>query len=157
MCTDTASIFLQVLLNHIVAGELSAADIIAAVGEGGGSIIVESLLGSELFVTTVDDDLFVQSRGLMPLGANVAIADVTTCAGVVHVIDQVLLPTFVDGTMTSFEIAPGMAPDQAPVPAEMPSPGPTNTPMPAPASTPDMAPAPGPMGVCSLFFLYPVH
>eukprot|EP00892_Ulva_mutabilis_P008310 jgi/Ulvmu1/5851/UM025_0111.1 len=162
---EDEQVIANVILNHIVATELTADDIIAAVGEGGGSVIGQTLLESDLYVATFGPDLFVQSRGLLPLGAQVAQADVPTCAGVVHVIDEVLLPTLPDGSEVTFAIpdmAPGMvsdmvpdiAPDMAPGPVMMaPGPGPMDMPMPAvmpvPDMVPDMAPAPGAMEVCT--------
>lgn len=83
---------LQVVLNHIVPGELTSTAIKAVLGEDGGSTIVLSLLGSYLYVTTVDDGLYVQSRGLAAPGALIVAADVITCVGPVHLIDNVLLP-----------------------------------------------------------------
>lgn len=110
------------VLNHIISGELSAADITDAVGTGGGSIVVQTFAGSDLQVTTGDGGaVFVQSRGLEAPGALVTATDVPTCGGVVHVIDAVLLPTQLDGSEVAFltdgmlpSTGPMLAPDMAP-------------------------------------------
>lgn len=93
---------MQVLENHFVAGELSSAAIIDAVGASGGSIIVQTLFGSELFVTTQGASLLVQSRGIAAPGATVVVPDVATCAGVVHVIDELLVAAGPGGATFAF-------------------------------------------------------
>lgn len=135
----------QVLLNHMVAGELSSAAILEALGDAGGSAIVPTLAGSELLVTTSGGGLFLQSRGLEGPGAEVTAADVSTCAGVVHVIDTVLLPTQVDGTEVPF-VTDGMMPAGGPMegPEMAPGMGPEMGPGMGPDMGPDMAPGMGP-------------
>lgn len=122
------------VLNHIISGELSAADITDTVGTGGGSIVVQTFAGSDLQVTTGDGGaVFVQSRGLEAPGALVTATDVPTCGGVVHVIDAVLLPTQLDGSEVAF-LTDGM----------LPSTGPMLAPDMAPGMVPDMGPEMGP-------------
>lgn len=95
---------LQVLLNHAVPGDLTADNITTMLGAGGGSIVVQSLLKSDLFITTTDDGLTLQSRGLEAPGALVVTRDAMSCLGPVHVIDTVLLPTFADGSLAEFDM-----------------------------------------------------
>lgn len=97
---------LQVLLNHVVAGDLTSTAIKAVLGEAGGSTIVPTLLGSDLFVSTVDEGLYVQSRGLEAPGALVVTPDIPTCVGPVHVIDKVLLPADADDMIVMFSGEP---------------------------------------------------
>lgn len=103
---------MQVLLNHVVPGDLTAAAITTALGEGGGSTEVKTLSGGMLFVTTTDAGLYVQSAGLEAPGALVVTPDVVTCPGPVHVIDTVLLPQFPDGTTADLGVAPDGAETQ---------------------------------------------
>lgn len=131
---DDEDVIASVLLNHIVPAELTAAAIIEALGEGGGSIVVQSLLDSDLFVTTVGDDLYLQSRGLDAPGAEVVVTNVETCAGIVHVIDDVLLPAKADGSEVMFDMMPMEAPGPAPS-------------MGSPDMAPEMGPATGPAEV----------
>lgn len=83
---------MQVLLNHVVVGPLTADTIGTAIaGEDDGAVAITTLLGGELLVTASGTDIFVQSEGLESPGASVVIPDVITCVGPVHVIDTVLL------------------------------------------------------------------
>lgn len=110
----------QVILNHIVPGALTSTAIKALLGEAGGSTMVQTLLGSDLYVTTVGDGLYVQSRGILAPGALVVVADTPTCVGPVHVIDSVLLPTDLDGMTVIFESEPADNKTAVP-PLEVPS------------------------------------
>lgn len=92
---------MQVLLNHAVPGDLTASAITDMLGTAGGSVVVKTLLESDVFVTTTDSGLSIQSRGLDAPGALVVTPDVITCAGPVHVIDTVLLPALPDGSGTT--------------------------------------------------------
>lgn len=97
----------QVLLNHVVAGDFTATAIEALLGEAGGSTIVPTLLGSDLVVSTVDEGLYVQSLGLDAPGALVVTPDILTCVGPVHVINSVLLPADADDMIAIFSDEPG--------------------------------------------------
>lgn len=93
---------MQILLNHVVPGDLTAAAIVEELGSAGGSIVIQTLLDQDVYVTTSESGLSIQSRGLKAPGALVLTPDVTTCVGPVHVIDAVLLPALPDGTFTDF-------------------------------------------------------
>lgn len=143
---------MQVLLNHIVDQELTAATITSELGEAGGSIVLQSLLGSDLFVSTDGTAIFVQSPGLEAPGAEVIDPDQITCAGPVHVIDTVLLPAMPDGTVVelgeatvepsmvlpveapSAAVGPALTPDVTAVEPEMVVPT-SETPSAAPSTT----------------------
>ena len=114
---------LQVILNHVVPGDLTSTAIKALLGEAGGSTIVQTLFGSDLHVTTVGDGLYVQSRGIDEPGALVIAADTVTCVGPVHVIDEVLLPQDLDGMTFIFasEAASGPASDSGNGTSDMPT------------------------------------
>lgn len=75
-----------ILLYHVVFGRLAAADVIAAVTAGGGSVSVGTLQGSPIDVTIVDGGVVLNDE------VNVVVTDVFAINGVIHVIDFVLLP-----------------------------------------------------------------
>lgn len=103
----------------MVVGDLTAAAILETVGAAGGSARVMSLGGGELFVSTVGDDLYVQSAGLKAPGALVVTPDIITCSGPDHVINAVLLPTLPDGSMLEVgERDIALTPEEAVAPEE---------------------------------------
>jgi len=67
-----------VLTYHVVPGKVMSSDI------AGQSLNVASVQGSELAIDATD--------GVTVDGANVVMADIETSNGVIHVIDQVVLP-----------------------------------------------------------------
>jgi uncharacterized surface protein with fasciclin (FAS1) repeats len=79
-----------VLAYHVLAGRYSAADLLAAIGEGGGKAGLVTLEGEELTVRH-DGRRFeiIDARGRK---ATVTLSDVVQKNGVIHVIDAVLLP-----------------------------------------------------------------
>lgn len=86
----------NVLLNHVVAGELPAAEVSAAIGAAAPKPAeVTTKLGKILEATTDGDDVY-----LTPLGTDimskVLITDVKTCIGLVHVVEAVLVPDMPD-------------------------------------------------------------
>ena len=80
----TNSLLLQeVLLYHVVAGQFSAADVIALAANGPAHIM--TLGGAMITISVVDGKVFIND-------AEVILADVFATNGVIHVIDAVLLP-----------------------------------------------------------------
>lgn len=79
-----------VLKYHVVAGNLTAADIIGKAKANGGTVTVDTLAGGELTAILAGDMLYVKDEkgGL----AAVKTADIKQSNGVVHVIDRVLMP-----------------------------------------------------------------
>ena len=75
-----------ILTYHVVAGNLMAADVIAAVEEAGGTAEVETVNGAPITVEVVDGMVMINGT------ATVTTADLAAGNGVVHVIDTVLLP-----------------------------------------------------------------
>ena len=67
----------------MVAGNFSAADVIALTADG--PVEVETLLGQTITLSVVDGKVFVNE-------SEVILADVNASNGVIHVIDAVLLP-----------------------------------------------------------------
>lgn len=83
---------LQVLFNHVVASYLPSTAVVAALKAASPAPVeLESLLGAALEVTTDSESIFVTPAGTDVM-AKVVTVDVETCAGVVHVIDKVLVP-----------------------------------------------------------------
>lgn len=81
----------HVLTYHVVAGEMTAEDLMAAVKKGGGEANLETVSGDTLTAKMDGDALVViDEKGN---GATVQQADVMQSNGVVHVIDSVLMPT----------------------------------------------------------------
>lgn len=80
----------RILTSHVVAGELDAASLTAAAKANGGEASVTTLSGATLTAVLDGGSLFVRDEmgGLAP----VAMADVGTSNGVVHVVGNVLLP-----------------------------------------------------------------
>ncbi len=79
-----------VLTYHVVAGKLSAADIIAKIKTGGGTATVTTVAGADLTLTLKDNK--VEITDASGGKAFVTIADVNQSNGVIHVIDGVLVP-----------------------------------------------------------------
>jgi uncharacterized surface protein with fasciclin (FAS1) repeats len=75
-----------ILTYHVVAGELLAADVLAAVEEGMGSAEVETVNGATIEVTVEDGMVMLNGT------ATVTATDLQAGNGVVHVIDAVILP-----------------------------------------------------------------
>lgn len=79
-----------VLTSHVVSGKFKAKNIVALAKENGGSVQIPTVGGAMLTAILSGDTLYVKDEqgGL----ASVALADVKTSNGVVHVVDKVLLP-----------------------------------------------------------------
>ncbi|TVR89053.1 MAG: fasciclin domain-containing protein [Trueperaceae bacterium] len=76
----------QVLLYHVVAGELDEAAVAAALEAGNGTVTLETLQGSSITVTLGEGGIFIDGD------SRVVGTDVFARNGVVHVIDAVLVP-----------------------------------------------------------------
>lgn len=76
----------SILTYHVVAGQLMAEDVIAAVEAGEGTAMVETVQGSSITVEIVDGNVVIDGT------ATVVMADLEAGNGVVHVIDAVILP-----------------------------------------------------------------
>ena len=79
---------LQALLNHVVAQELSAVDLNVRAAE---TISVRTLDGEEQIINTPGAGIFIQSSGLAPPGSLIITPDVEICAGIIHIVNKVLL------------------------------------------------------------------
>ena len=81
-----------ILTYHVVAGELMAADVLAAVESGGGEAMVETVNGASITVTTEMGNVYLNGD------SQVVTTDIAASNGVIHVIDAVILPP-ADGGM----------------------------------------------------------
>ena len=80
----------KVLTYHVVAGRMTAQDLMAAVKRGGGKATLTTVEGEPLTVMEAGGHLWVQdAKGGK---AQVTTGDVMQSNGVIHVVDKVLLP-----------------------------------------------------------------
>jgi len=80
----------NILTSHVVAGNFSAADIVALVEANGGKAEITTLSGAKLKVMKWGDTLKIKDESGNK--SKVAIADIIKSNGTVHVINGVLLP-----------------------------------------------------------------
>lgn len=80
----------SILKYHVVAGKFMAGDVVKAISDNGGEFAVETLQGNELTLKLWEGSVYViDAKGNK---AKVVIADVGTSNGVIHAIDNVVLP-----------------------------------------------------------------
>jgi len=80
----------KILTYHVVAGKLSAKDLVAMIKAGGGKATLTTVEGEPLIVTPSGKTLVLtDAKGGV---STVTIADVNQSNGVIHVIDTVLMP-----------------------------------------------------------------
>ncbi len=78
-----------VLTYHVVSGNWSAADVMAAIKKGGGKAEVATVQGGKLWFMMDGKDVWVMDE--KGGKAKITIADVSQSNGVIHVIDTVLM------------------------------------------------------------------
>ncbi len=80
----------SILTNHVVAGKVSAADLVGMIKKDGGKTMVKTVGGGTLTASMKGKNVILtDAKGGT---ATVTIADVNQSNGVIHVIDSVLLP-----------------------------------------------------------------
>jgi uncharacterized surface protein with fasciclin (FAS1) repeats len=79
-----------VLTYHVVAGKMSAKDVMAAIKKGGGKATLTTVNGQTLTASMMGNKVMIAGAG-GGMG-HVTIADVNQSNGVIHVIDGVVLP-----------------------------------------------------------------
>ena len=89
---------LQVLSNHVVATKLDAASVTAAIEAASPNPAKVTTLAATTLEAASDADGILVAPQDTDIMARVVVADVETCAGVVHVIDKVLVPAALDTT-----------------------------------------------------------
>ncbi|MGL6268122.1 MAG: fasciclin domain-containing protein [Chitinophagaceae bacterium] len=80
----------SILTYHVVAGNLLAADVVAAIKKGNGKAEVTTVNGQKLTITLMGDKVMLTDAN--GKSAHVVAADLKGSNGVVHVIDSVVLP-----------------------------------------------------------------
>jgi uncharacterized surface protein with fasciclin (FAS1) repeats len=80
----------SILTYHVVAGNLMAADVVAAIKKGNGKAEVTTVNGQKLTITLMGDKVMLTDAN--GNSAHVVAADLKGSNGVVHVIDSVVLP-----------------------------------------------------------------
>ncbi len=80
----------KLLTYHVVAGNLKAADIVAAIKVGKGKAVIKTLQGENLTATLVKGKVILtDAKGDK---ATVTATDLTASNGVIHVVNAVLMP-----------------------------------------------------------------
>ena len=80
----------SILTYHVVAGKFMAGDVVKAINDNGGEFKVTTLQGSDLTLKLWEGSVYVID--VNGNKAKVVIADVDTSNGVIHAIDNVVLP-----------------------------------------------------------------
>ena len=80
----------SILTYHVVAGKFMAGDVVNAINENGGQLTVTTLQGSDLTLKMWEGDVYVKDA--TGNKAKVIITDVETSNGVIHAINNVVLP-----------------------------------------------------------------
>lgn len=80
----------DILTYHVVAGNFKAADVIAAIKNGGGKFIINTLNGGSLTASLKEKNVILtDANGNV---ATITATDLKASNGVIHVIDSVVLP-----------------------------------------------------------------
>jgi uncharacterized surface protein with fasciclin (FAS1) repeats len=90
LMTENKMMLQTILKYHVVAGKLSAKDIIKLIKKGKGKAVIKTLSGGTIIASMSGKDVFVSDE--KGGKSKVTIADVNQSNGVIHVIDAVLLP-----------------------------------------------------------------
>ena len=80
----------SILTYHVVAGQFMAEDVVQAINDNGGQFTVETLQGGELTLKLWEGNVYVKNTNGNK--AQIIITDVETSNGVIHAIDNVVLP-----------------------------------------------------------------
>ncbi|MEY4541741.1 MAG: hypothetical protein RLZZ306_3498 [Bacteroidota bacterium] len=79
-----------ILTYHVVAGKMSAADVVSAIKAGNGKAMLKTVQGGTLTASLKGKNVIItDEKGGM---SKVTIADVNQSNGVIHVVDTVLMP-----------------------------------------------------------------
>jgi uncharacterized surface protein with fasciclin (FAS1) repeats len=80
----------KILTYHVVAGKVSAADLVAKIKAGGGKAALTTVQGDTLTASLMGSTVMLtDAKGG---SGHVTIADVNQSNGVIHVVDKVLMP-----------------------------------------------------------------
>jgi len=87
---ENKKMLVKILTEHVVAGNYSAADLLAKAKENGGSFSLKAVSGDTLGFVLKGSVLYVVDEN--GNAAKITVADVNQSNGVIHVINKVLLP-----------------------------------------------------------------
>jgi uncharacterized surface protein with fasciclin (FAS1) repeats len=90
MKPENKDTLVHILTYHVVAGDMSGADIMAKAKAMGGKVNLTTVSGDTITAEVKGDNLWIYDES--GNAAKVTIADVNQSNGVIHVIDKVLLP-----------------------------------------------------------------
>ncbi|MFT5802659.1 MAG: putative surface protein with fasciclin (FAS1) repeats [Nonlabens sp.] len=80
----------SILTYHVVAGKYTAADVVKALKDNGGTLELTALSGAKFMVTQGKDGIYLKdANGGM---SKIAATDVMATNGVIHVIESVIMP-----------------------------------------------------------------
>ena len=79
-----------ILTYHVVAGNLDAKAVLAAIKKGGGKVVLTTVAGGKLTASVVEGKVILTDENGGK--ATVTATDLKATNGVIHVIDSVLLP-----------------------------------------------------------------
>ena len=80
----------NILTYHVVSGQLKAADVVKALNDGGGKVVVKALNNQSLTVMQKDGKIWLMdSNGNY---SEIVATDVMGSNGVIHVINTVVMP-----------------------------------------------------------------
>ena len=80
----------SILTYHVVSGQFMAEDVVQAINDNGGQFTVETLQGGELTLKLWEGNVYVKDTSGNK--AQIIITDVETSNGVIHAINNVVLP-----------------------------------------------------------------
>lgn len=90
MIPENKSKLQAILTYHVIAGNFSANDVVAAIKEGNGEATFKTVNGEKLYAMMEDGE--VKIKGAAGDVATVTVPNVNQSNGVIHVIDTVVLP-----------------------------------------------------------------
>lgn len=87
---ESKAALVKLLTYHVVAGNLKASDVLAAIKKGKGKAVVKTIQGENLTARLVNGKVILtDAKGGK---ATVTVTDLAASNGVVHVIDSVVMP-----------------------------------------------------------------
>lgn len=88
---ENKALLTKILTYHVVAGKVTAENVISAINAGGGTATLTTVQGEKLTAKLMGGNVVVMGQGGSM--ATVTQADVNQSNGTIHVIDSVLMPS----------------------------------------------------------------
>ncbi|MBZ9628564.1 fasciclin domain-containing protein [Psychroflexus sp. CAK1W] len=79
-----------ILTYHVVSGKFMAADVVAAINDNGGSLVIPTVQGEELTATLEGESVILTDANGNK--STIVMTDVDASNGVIHAIDAVVMP-----------------------------------------------------------------